>query len=208
MDAPPLMTWEEHGQQRSAVWRADGAAPRRVALADDTLAADAAYRLACEGTALLWRGDFQNARQLLQALMRRLDKPARRKAKTPPKPLPGGPVEVFHAHRQAQAQRARVLYSLLIQVGNDYGIGLRRAPDVRQACNEAWGRSDGQAGVVPLRALQGLIGAHEWRKKGVDVAALTTDQVGAFSTDQIVAMTRAEDRLYIMGAEAGGVPEA
>ena len=27
---------------------------------------------ACEGTALLWRGDFQNARQLLQALARHL----------------------------------------------------------------------------------------------------------------------------------------
>ena len=30
--------------------------------------ADTAYRLACEGTALLWRGDYHNARQLLQAM--------------------------------------------------------------------------------------------------------------------------------------------
>jgi len=27
-------------------------------IADDRLKADDAYRLACEGTALLWRGDF------------------------------------------------------------------------------------------------------------------------------------------------------
>ena len=172
MNPPTLLTWEENGQPRSAQWRVDGPAPRRVALADDTLAADVAYRLACEGTALLWRGDFQNARHLLQALLRRLDKPTRRKS-TPVKTAPTvDPLNAFHAHRQAQAQRARVLNSLLIEIRADYGIDLRRAPDVRQACNEAWGSSDGQPGVVPLRALQGLIGAHEWRKKGVEVKAL------------------------------------
>jgi SAM-dependent methyltransferase len=167
------LNWEEHGQQRSAVWRAEGSPPRRVVLADDTLAADAAYRLACEGTALLWRGDFQNARQLLQAMMRRLDKPTKRKSRGKNQPEPVvEPATAFHTHRQAQAQRARVLNMLLIEMQDDYGIGLRRAPDVKQACNEAWGRSDGKTGVVPLRGLQGLIGAHEWRKKGVQVAAL------------------------------------
>ncbi|CAG0977979.1 partial Ribosomal protein L11 methyltransferase, partial [Anaerolineae bacterium] len=49
---------------------------------------------------------------------------------------------------------------------------LRRAPDARQACVEAWGEPDGQASVVSLRELQGLIGAHEWRKKGVPIPAL------------------------------------
>ncbi len=49
-------------------------APRRVVVADDQMPADRAYRLVCEGTALLWQGDFHNARQLLQALVRRLDK--------------------------------------------------------------------------------------------------------------------------------------
>ena len=172
MTTPTPLSWEENGQIRTALWRSDGPLPRRVVLADDTLAADAAYRLACEGTALLWRGDFQNARQLLQALVRRLDKPVRRKAQTAKPADAVAPVTAFHTHRQAQAQRARVLNSLLIELLADYGIALRRAPDVRQACNEAWGHSDNQPGVVPLRALQGLIGAHEWRKKGVDVAAL------------------------------------
>jgi hypothetical protein len=50
-----------------------------VVIADDSLSADAAYRLACEGTGLLWRGDFQNARMLVQALARRVDKPAKPK---------------------------------------------------------------------------------------------------------------------------------
>jgi methylase of polypeptide subunit release factors len=61
---------------------------------------------------------------------------------------------------------------LLIELKDDYSIPLRRAPDVKQACNEAWGRGDGHNGVVPLRVLQGLIGAHEWRKNGVEVAAM------------------------------------
>ena len=167
------LNWEENGKQRTASWRAEQTPPKRVVLADDTLAADTAYRLACEGTGLLWRGDFQNARLLLQAMMRRLDKPAKRKtrgknqADTPVDPATG-----FHAHRLAQSQRARVLNALLVELKDDYSIALRRAPDVKQACNEAWGRGDGQNGVVPLRVLQGLIGAHEWRKNGVEVAAL------------------------------------
>ena len=69
---PSHIHWSEAGQACSALWRSErGAAPpQRVVLADDTTTADDAYHLACEGTALLWRGDFQNARQLLQALAR------------------------------------------------------------------------------------------------------------------------------------------
>ncbi len=42
--------------------------PAQVVIAHDDLKADDAYGLACQGSALLWRGDFQNARQLLTAL--------------------------------------------------------------------------------------------------------------------------------------------
>ena len=72
--------WEEGHQTCSAVWHSENgiAAHKKVVIADDTLTADDAYRLACEGTAILWRGDFQNARQLLQALVRRIDKPSKK----------------------------------------------------------------------------------------------------------------------------------
>ena len=53
----------------------------------------------------------------------------------------------------------------------DYGIPLRRAPDIRQACVEAYGPGEG-ASVVQLRELLGLIGAHEWRTKGIEIAAV------------------------------------
>ncbi len=168
-DAHPHLRWTEHDAEHSARWRSEAGMPppKRVVIADDRISADAAYRYACEGTAMLWRGDFQNARQLLQAMMRRIDKP--RKGKAPK--APASMTEAFHLHRQAQSQRARTLAMLLIPVEAGYRIPLRRAPDVSHACEEAYGQS-AEAFVVSLRELLGLIGAHEWRKKGVEVSAL------------------------------------
>ena len=175
MATEALIHWTEHGQAQCARWRSERAAPppARVALADDTLKADTAYRLACEGTALLWRGDFHNARLLLQALARRAERgprrPARGRSEVAPDETPGA---AFHRHRQAQSQRARVLAQLLIALDGDHGIPLRRAPDHRLACTQAWGAADGQPSVVSLRELLGVVSAFEWRKKGVPVPAL------------------------------------
>ncbi len=139
-------------------------------LADDTLNADAAYRLACEGTGLLWQGDFHNARQLLQALGRRAERKPRKAANPSATPLTAA--QNFHLHRQALGQRARTLGLVLVPINGDYTIPLRRAPDLRLACQEAWGPSNGEACMVSLRELLGLVGAHEWRKKGLEVPAL------------------------------------
>jgi methylase of polypeptide subunit release factors len=171
------ISWlEANGAPASATWRSGSGlnVPKKVILADDQMAADVAYHHALAGTALLWRGDFQNARQLLQAMARRIDhKPARtsrakavKAAKAPPTPL-----ESFHLHRLAQSQRARTLGMLLIPFEADYAIPLRRAPDVQLACNEAWGRFDAPF-VASLRELLGVVGAHEWRRNGVPIAAL------------------------------------
>ena len=164
-DAVNVVSWTEAGVSHSARWRSESgaSAPRRVNTADDRLSADAAFRLASEGTALLWRGDFQNARQLLQALARRIDRKPRKAATSP--------TEAFNFHRQAQSQRARTLGMLLLPLDADYGIPLRRAPNVKEACFEAYGPGEA-ASVVSLRELLGVIGAHEWRKKGVDIPAL------------------------------------
>jgi methylase of polypeptide subunit release factors len=171
MNEIPLIQWTEAGEPRSARWRSEAGLPppKRVVVADDTMTADAAYRLACEGTALLWRGDFQNARQLLQALARRIDRKPKKAANA--KKAAASPAEAFHLHRQAQAQRARVLTMLLLPFDSGHVIPLRRAPDVRHACTEAYGAAN-EAYVASLRELLGLIGAHEWRKNGVEIAAL------------------------------------
>jgi len=151
--------------------------PAALQPADDTLPANAAFRLVSEGTGLLWRGDFHNGRQLLQALGRRVDKPPRADGRAAtPAPARGDAAalarEAFIRHREAQARRAALLGRVLLEFEPDHTIALRRAPDVRAALTEAWGAPDGTPSVASLRELQGLIGAHEWRKKGVEVPAL------------------------------------
>ena len=172
MSAEPRIRWTEGGEPREARWRSErGApAPSKVAIADDRMTADDAYGLAGQGVGLLWRGDFHNARQMLTALAHRVDRPPKKRAK----PVPAGnraPAELFNLERQARAQRARTLGMLLIPVEGDYGIPLRRAPDLREACTEAWGAPDGEASVVSLRELQGVVGAHEWRRNGIELPA-------------------------------------
>ncbi|MFH8660991.1 methyltransferase [Streptomyces afghaniensis] len=156
--------WVE-AQPRSARWHSESGLPlpRRVVVADDRMRAAVAYRLACEGTALLWRGDFHNARQLLRAMDRRVGRA------TPG--VAGTPGEAFRLYRRFRAHRARVLGKLLVLLEEDHTLALRRAPDVSRACVEAYGPSDGPVAVA-LNELLGVISAREWRENGVHVPAL------------------------------------
>ena len=167
-DHPPIVHWSEDGGDRSARWQSERGAPppRKVSIVDDRVTADEAYGLACQGIALLWRGDFQNARQLLGALVRRAEHEPRK-----PRKDKGTPADAFNLERQARAQRARTLGMLLIPVEADYSIPLRRAPDLSEACTEAYGPATDPF-VVSLRELLGVNGAHEWRRKGIELAAV------------------------------------
>ena len=173
MSADQSISWEEDGVTRSALWRSEnGIRPhQKLVIGDDTLTADAAYRMACEGTAILWRGDFQNARQLLQALARRIDKPSKKSSRSK-KDLNQSQLDIFNLHRLAQSQRARTLGMLLIECNADHHIELRRAPDITKACEEAYGPTQSSY-LVSLRELLGVVGAHEWRKKGVLIPVLS-----------------------------------
>lgn len=120
--------WVE-AQPCSARWHSESGLPlpRRVVVADDRMRAAVAHRLACEGTALLWRGDFHNARHLLRAMDRRVGRSA---------PDGGGPAaEVFHAQRRFRAHRARVLGKLLVRTGRrghvTVAVGGRRRREPR-----------------------------------------------------------------------------
>lgn len=177
------LQWDNvNGQPQHAAWHSEAGrpAPARMQVADDRLAADAAYHLICEGSTLLWQGDFFNARHLMEALKRRLDKPklrgkAQKSAKPAHSPASAAtPALAFHQQRQAQARRAHILGSILIPLNGDYRIPLRRAPDVQAACTQAWGPADGTARVIALRELQGIVSAYEWRKNGVQIPALQT----------------------------------
>ncbi|MFF2187615.1 methyltransferase [Streptomyces sp. NPDC058155] len=165
----PTISWTEDDRADrtggTADWHSESGSPppARVVVADDRMKADTACRLARKGTALLWRGDFHNARQLLSAMSRRIEREPTRQG--------AGPAETFRLHRRARAHRARVLGKLLVTLEDDHSLALRRAPDVRRACGEAYGPPSGVR-VVALTELLGVIGARQWRAKGVDVPAL------------------------------------
>src|SRR3569623_3669654 len=113
MSGYPEITWTE-ADGREVVPRyvaaRGGPAPGTVVAADDRLTADAAFRLVSQGTALVWGSDYHNARQLLQALARRIDK-----RRTPPSP-DTAPAAMFNDWRQQQAHRAGMLGLLLVPV--------------------------------------------------------------------------------------------
>ena len=101
-----MILWDESGEIHESRWRSENGiqAHKKVVLANDTLTADSAYRLACEGTAMLWRGDFQNARQLLQALVRRVDKPPKKSTRADrlEKEKQKSPLDTFNLYRLSE----------------------------------------------------------------------------------------------------------
>ncbi|WP_407562087.1 methyltransferase [Streptomyces sp. 184] len=175
----PKLSWIEDGRAQTARWYAAGGTPppARVVVADDRMCADIAYRLVCEGTAVLWQGDYHGGRQLLAALGRRIDRRSARRGRRPTAPAGGrttGPADAFHRHRQAQGHRARVLGMLLVPLEpgpQGPAVPLRRAPDIGGAVSGAYGPVT-EPGAVALRELLGAVGAHEWRRRGVDIPAL------------------------------------
>jgi methylase of polypeptide subunit release factors len=160
-----VVRWHEAGAARSAAWRSESSPrpPHRVEIGDDRTRADDAFRRACEGVSLLFRGTWGNLHQLLAALARRVD--ARRR------PPPADLAEAFRAHRQHQAYSHQVLSKLLVELDARYQLALSRGPDVREACREVWGPCE-KPSVTTLKQLLGMVGAHEWRKAGIRLPAL------------------------------------
>ena len=182
--------WHENETLRQARWlsQSNHVPPARIVVVDDKTTADEAYRLACAGTSMLWRGDFNNARQLLQAITRRIDranerseqrkinKATNKSAKSAKstdetsassKDIPN----FFHQQRQVQSQRSRLLSRLLLELDAGYVSQLRRAPDVSAACTAAFGELN-ESCLISFRDLQGALGAAGWRVKGVAIENL------------------------------------
>ncbi len=171
MTGAPRIRWSEDGRDREAHWcSARGAPPpTRVQVVAGEISADDAYGLACQGVALLWRGDFHDARQLLAAMGRRADRRSRRPARSR---APAGAAELstaFDLERQRRGHLARTLGMLLIELDGDYRVAAARAPELRAACTAALGPCRGEPSVVALRELLGFVGAHQWYLKGIEV---------------------------------------
>lgn len=187
--------WQDNETSRNIRWLSESnqPPPARIVIVDDETTADEAYRFACEGTSMLWRGDFHNARQLLQAMTRRIERTEQRKASkaaksTQPKTGSVKVPNLFHQQRQTQAQRASVLSRLLLELDASYSSRLRRAPEFSSACTAAFGALD-EPCLLSFRDLQGALGAAQWREKGVPIASL---DLSVFPHYGVFAPTRHE----------------
>ncbi|MDA2809472.1 class I SAM-dependent methyltransferase [Nocardiopsis sp. RSe5-2] len=187
------VTWNEHGTSFTALWRSESSAPApsRIVVASDRTTVDAAYRLLRADIGVLWPGDYEGGRRLLQGLDRRHQREVQKRSH---KGRGGkkGTAALFHEHRTARADRARLLGRLLVVLEPDYTLGLRRAPDVRAACAHAYG--DGNTGApertcVSLSELIGVLSAYEWHLKGVDIPQLDARIHPAYS---VFSPTRSE----------------
>ena len=159
------ITWQQKNKTYTALWQSEAGnpPPKNITIADDTTSAKTAYKEVCEGTAFLYKGDFQNAKQLLQAITRKFDiKPIKPAANL---------TEAFHQHRARQIQRASITNKVLIELQHGH-CELARAPDVKDAVLQAIDIKMPEKLVLSLRELLGMIGAYEWRKKGVWIDAL------------------------------------
>jgi SAM-dependent methyltransferase len=130
---------------------------------DDRLSADAALKRVRRGEYLLYSGDFHNAKQLLGAIGRRLSYPEGARSL----------LEAFRAERRARQMEHETLSRIVVALDSSYQLGLTRAPDVAQACRQVWGEPETATTVVPLKQLLGMLGAAEWRRKGLAVPGLT-----------------------------------
>lgn len=167
-DEQPTVRWTEAGEAHVAAWHseADLPAPSKLTVVDDRLTADQALRRLERGEFLLYTGDFHNARQLLGALGRRLAKrrrPLRRGASAN---------EAFRRERQSRAEEHALFSRLLVPLDAGYRVTLRRGPEARTACEPVWGPPDPRGTVTSFRELQGMLGAAEWREKGVEIPGL------------------------------------
>lgn len=151
-------------------WLSPGArAPLRYVDIDDRTNAAAAMALVRGGAALIYRGDYRNARQLLAAMGRRLAGRADRLGGT--RSLRDLFLEERRKHRLEHETLSRL--AVLMEAGpSGPRVALAKAPEVAEALTEALGTNFQLPGALPLRDLLGMVGAHEWRSKGVEVLPL------------------------------------
>ncbi len=164
MTAPGDVVWIDGAAEHRGRWLSHTSPPpRRLGPAGDATGAAAALALARRGEGLVYAGDYHNARQLLAAMGRRL---ARRRV------APGDGPAAWRAERERRRLAHEVLSRLVVPVEEGWRIPLGRAPDVAAALAEALDPEVRPPGLLPLREVLGMVGAHEWRRKGVAVPAL------------------------------------
>ncbi len=138
------------------------AAPADVREVDDALTADEALSRVRRGETLWHRGTWLNAGQLVAAMGRRLKLP----------PRAADALSDFRRERRARQLEHETLGRVVVGLDGAYRLLLRRAPEVRVACEAAWGPPAGALTLTPLKTLQGVLGAAQWQQRGLKVPLL------------------------------------
>lgn len=180
------LTFDHNSHSYTLTWISENhfSTPKKVIVIDDSFPASQYITYASQGVSFVWKGDYNNGKQLLQAVQRRIKKHVSAHDVNDPQSM----AKEFYRYRQYQAYKAQILSRLLIRVEGDLTIQLPRAPDLRKAIHEAIREiteiPDGGF-LISLRELHGFVGAHEWRKKGVPISALDGKRIhpyfGVFS---------------------------
>lgn len=157
--------------------------PKEILEADEKIDVRTFLAAASQGKAYRWKGDYHRAKNFLTSIDRWISKKSKKQDESQ------NLREAFHKYRQTQAHRARTLSRLLIHIEDDLSIGLARAPDVHDIIKEAIENIPSGGFDLSLRELLGMIGAHEWRKRGILVPALN-DKI--FSHYGVFAPVRGE----------------
>ena len=201
----PTLALPDEGFKRldalPACWQwkteSNAAPPQALMLIPREINANTALQWARQNIAMVWLCDFQNAKQLLVALQKRLEpRPSKKPAQPTGSDTLASTAQAFQVQRLHRSQQLNLLNKLLIPVRVDYTIGLNRAPAVQDALSAVWGPSAAvpPADALPLeqtplmllslKELLGYIGAHEWRKKGLPIRALMKDPSPQFGTHE------------------------
>lgn len=126
--------------------------------------------------ATVWQGDYHQAKALLDAAKRRLNKPHKPSATL---------LDTFHKHRLQQQQRSQLLSHLCVLLEPNWQLNLPRAPNVQTACRQAFGFDNQEPVLLPLHALLGYVGAEQWHQRGIEIDALDKQRIhvpfGVFS---------------------------
>ena len=152
--------------KQELIWRSesDAPVPARLATVDDRLTAEQALQRVKKGEHLQYEGDFRNAKQLLAAMGRRLDRGRR--------PQGLSLRDQYRNERLARLREHETLSRIVVLLDPAYKLGgLKHAPDVAEACVALWGAVNVPT-LVPLKALIGMLGAAEWYRKGLPVRGL------------------------------------
>ena len=150
---------------REYLWHSESDAPRPETLVevDDRLSADEALKRVRRHEHLLHVGDFHNAKQLLQAMTRRL----------PPPQKTNSLREAFREERRCRQREFETLSRVLVEIEAGGTVRMSRGPDVSELCRQLWGTPvQALPRILPLKTLLGMLSATQFRKTGLQVPGL------------------------------------